>query len=334
MSEKLQPIQEWHNVDAHVFENEILTQYKPAILRGLVKQWPVVQQALQSPEAVCKYLRGLDNGTDVDAITVPPDEKLRIFYQKNMDGFNFLQSRIPVSKVLDQMVSYAKLKNPPSIAAQSAPTPSCLPKFMHENMLPLLNGMVPPRIWIGNSIITPAHIDESHNIACSVAGRRRFTLFPPEQAPNLYLGPIDFNPTGSPISMVSLKEPDFERYPKFKEALAATQVAELEPGDAIFIPAVWWHHVESLEKINVLVNYWWKTSAGSPFACLLHCALSLNNMTPDLKQAWGALFNHFIFNPNENPLEHIPEHKRGVLGNPPPELVRNLKGWISGQLQG
>jgi quercetin dioxygenase-like cupin family protein len=33
--------------------------------------------------------------------------------------------------------------------------------------------------------------------------------------------------------------------------------AELSPGDAIFIPMGWFHHVEALERFNVLVNYWW-----------------------------------------------------------------------------
>jgi hypothetical protein len=333
MNETPHTIREWHQVDASLFENEIVTQYQPAILRGLVKNWPIVQQAERSPEAVCHYLRALDNGTDVDAITVPFAEKGCIFYRDDLSSFNFSRERMPVSKVLERILNYAKAAQPDSIAAQSALTPYCLPKFAIENQLPLLSGAVMPRIWIGNSIITPAHIDESHNIACVVTGKRRFTLFPPEQAPNLYLGPIDFNPTGSPISMVSLKNPDFERYPKFREALAAAYVADLEPGDALFIPAVWWHHVESIEKVNVLVNYWWKSAAGSPFASLMHCALNMNDLSPELKAAWGAVFNHFIFNAGTHPLEHIPEHKRGVLGNPPPELVKQLKAWLSGMLR-
>jgi len=60
-------------------------------------------------------------------------------------------------------------------------------------------------------------------------GRRRFTLFPPEQIANLYVGPLDFAPTGAAMSMVNLRNPDFARHPRFKEALAATQVAELGP---------------------------------------------------------------------------------------------------------
>ena len=87
----------------------------------------------------------------------------------------------------------------------------------------IVDDNVLPRIWLGNRITTPTHLDEWNNIGCVVAGRRRFTLFPPEQIANLYIGPLDFAPTGAPMSLVSLRNPDFERYPKFREALAAAQ---------------------------------------------------------------------------------------------------------------
>ena len=41
-------------------------------------------------------------------------------------------------------------------------------------------------------------------------------------------------------------------------------VAELAPGDALFIPTLWWHHVESLDQqLNCLVNYWWNGAIGT-----------------------------------------------------------------------
>ena len=63
--------------------------------------------------------------------------------------------------------------------------------------------------------------------------------------------------------MVHVSAPDFDRFPRFAAALDAAEEAELSPGDAIFIPKHWFHHVEALDLFNVLVNYWWDASETS-----------------------------------------------------------------------
>ncbi len=72
------------------------------------------------------------------------------------------------------------------------------------------------------------------------------------------------------MSLVQLHAPDFDRFPRFREALDAAVTAELEAGDAIYIPPLWWHHVQSLEPFNLLVNYWWHALPG-----ILRCTRSL-----------------------------------------------------------
>jgi oxalate decarboxylase/phosphoglucose isomerase-like protein (cupin superfamily) len=339
MNPQLQQIPEWHDVDTKTFKEEITTQYRPAVLRGIARHWPVVQQALKSPESLCRYLNAFDSGKQVEVLMIPPDAKGRIFYKDDLNGFNFLRNQLPVSAVIDQIARYSHFPNPPSVAVQSALIEDCLPGFSSENELAVLDKSVLPRIWIGNAITTPAHIDESNNIACVVSGKRRFTLFPPDQVSNLYLGPVDFTPTGSPISMVAFSDPDFKRFPRFKDALAAAQVAELEPGDAIYIPTLWWHHVESLQQLNILVNYWWKASTASAektssaFDCLLHCLLNMKDLAPEQREAWGAMFNHYLFNTKDDPAEHIPVNKRGVLGKLSPEQAQEIKAWLVRRIQ-
>ena len=171
-------------------------------------------------------------------------------------------------------MKYTAGPNPPSVAVLSASVADCLPGFADENVLTALDKSVSPRIWMGNTITIPAHMDEPNNIACVVSGKHSVTLFPPDQLANLYIGPLEFTPAGAPISMVS-PDADFERFPRYRDALAAAQVAELEPGDALYIPAVWWHQVESVGKINILINYWWG-SCGTwvePTAPLIACCI-------------------------------------------------------------
>ena len=199
------------------------------MLRGLVKDWPAVQAALTAPANLGRYLAAFDNGNPVDAILMPPEAGGRIAYNEAMDGFNFVRNRLPVSTILEQLARYAQFEDPPAVAVQSALLSDSLPGFAAENRLAVLDPAVEPRIWIGNRVTVPAHFDESYNLACVVAGKRRFTLFPPEQVANLYVGPLDFAPTGAAMSMVHFAAPDFRKFPRFKDALAAASVAELAP---------------------------------------------------------------------------------------------------------
>lgn len=114
---------------------------------------------------------------------------------------------------------------------------SFLPGFRQHN--PLALGVEEPlaSIWIGNRSRIAAHHDVPDNLACVAAGRRRVTLFPPDQIGNLYVGPLDFTPAGQAVSLVDFAEPDLDRFPRFARAMASAQVAELGPGDAVFIPS-------------------------------------------------------------------------------------------------
>ncbi len=301
MEPQVRPIRELHGVDARTFREEVATRYEPAVLRGVVADWPAVRAARESPALFCTYLAERDSGAAVDALRTPPSAKGRIFYNEALTGFNFDRERVTISQVLERIVKYAAMGNPPAVAAQSASIAECLPAFAADNVLTLLHPSVRGRIWLGSAVVTPAHFDESSNVACVVAGRRRFTLLPPAQVANLYIGPLDFAPTGTPISLVSFREPDFARFPRFREAIAASLVAELEPGDAIYIPPLWWHHVESLERLNALVNYWWKgepdapAEAPSAFDCLHRSVETFRHASPEQRAAWDALFGHFVF---------------------------------------
>src|SRR5262245_61462176 len=213
----MKPIREFSSPDDDVVRRDVFTSGQPAVLRGFVRRWPIVEAGANSPTAVLESLHRFDNGTPVDAIMTPPEVEGRVFYNDAMTGFNFVRNRLPVSAIAEQVMRYSAFPRAPAVAAQSALIRDCLPGFSTENGLTVLDDSVLPRIWLGNSITTPTHLDEWHNIGCVAAGRRRFTLFPPEQVTHLYIGPLDFAPTGAPMSLVRLHAPDFERFPKFRE---------------------------------------------------------------------------------------------------------------------
>jgi hypothetical protein len=323
-----QQVREWRDIDLAAFKNEVLPENKPAVLRGLLKDWPAVQAGLNSDRALCDYIRQFDCGRPVETLMGDASIGGRFFYTDDLAGVNFVRKFENISSTLESLLVHCDDPNPPAIFIQSASVPEFLPKFADENAIALADPAAIPRIWVGNSISVATHYDISDNIACVVAGRRRFTLFPPEQIRNLYVGPIHFTLAGQPVSMVSLDQPDLIRYPRFEQALAAAQVAELEPGDAIFIPYFWWHNVKSLEKFNVLVNYWWdgaKLKFGSPYDCLLHGFLTLRQLPANQRAAWRAVFDHYVFQTDADPVAHLPPERRGALGEMTPELAAHIK---------
>ncbi|MFL6550400.1 MAG: cupin-like domain-containing protein [Povalibacter sp.] len=327
MSDIVSKTREWRHVDAATFHTEIVPLAQPAVLKGLIAHWPAVKQGLSSHHALANYLRALDHGEQIDTFNGDPQIRGRFFYQPDVQGVNFERRKRSLTELIDDVLGQATVPEPRSVYAGSVTLPQVLPEFGSQNALTLLPASVMPRIWIGNAITVPAHYDLSANIACVVGGRRRFTFFPPEQLVNLYVGPLDFTLAGQPVSMVDIEAPDLDRYPRFAEAREHAQYAELEPGDAVFVPHLWWHHVKSLDVFNVLVNYWWddaKPWAGSPFEALVHGLLAIRELPEPQRRAWRLMFDHYVFRMGEDPAAHLPPQSLGVLG----PLTSDLAGRI------
>lgn len=332
----MQKIKEWHNVDRSVFENEIFPGNRPAVLKSLFREWPAVQASAQSPAEMASYLKRFDTGGAVNALVGPPQIDGRFFYSEDLKGFNFEARRVSISSALDTLVSMAQDKEPPAIAVQAIPVPDIVPKFREDNPMPLLDSHIAPRIWLGNRTTIATHFDNNHNIACVVSGSRRFTVFPPEQVGDLYIGPLLRTPGGSPISMVDLRKPDYSKYPRFRQALESAQEAVLEPGDAIFIPILWWHGVESLGPLNILVNYWWNDAASGndkPFLSLVHSILLLSRLPAEQRESWRSLFDYFVFQTDGDPGAHLPPAAQDLQRTLAPEEREQIKALLAEHLK-
>lgn len=307
----------------------------PLVLRGLADQWPLIEKARASSAAACDYLLEYYTGEPVTTFTAPAGAAGRIFYTDGLTEKNFEQAREPLDDVLSKLLESESAPDAPTIYVGSRVMDQYLPGLGEENSLPL--GEVKPsvRIWIGNRTTVAAHYDVLENVACVCAGRRRFTLFPPEQLRNLYIGPVDFTPAGQSISLVDLDDPDFDKFPRFAEALEHARVAELEPGDAIYIPAMWWHAVQGLEKFNILINHWWRDVPdymGAPGDALLHAMLSIRDLPREQRDAWQVFFNHYVFEADDEVAEYIPLSRRGVLGRLDDETARRIRALLRNNL--
>jgi hypothetical protein len=319
---------------------ELLAGQRPTILRGVARDWPVVRAGLESAAAAMDYLKQFEAGRPVTAYTGAPEIGGRFFYNDEVTGLNFDAARVPLGEFLDRVAAHLDDAAPPSFYIGSTDLDLYLPGLRAANDLALNDPMFaanPPvvSIWIGNRTTATAHYDMSNNIAVCVAGRRRFTLFPPDQIANLYPGPLEPTPGGQVVSMVDFRDPDFEAFPRFRQALAAGRVAELDPGDMLFYPALWWHHVEALDGFNILINYWWNTVPtfmDTPQNTLLHALLSLRDRPEAEKAAWRALFDYYVFGPANQAGAHLPEHARGNLAPMDEMKARRLRAQLLNKL--
>jgi hypothetical protein len=294
----------------------LLTATEPYVLRGIAASWPYVRAARESQQAASRYLCRFYTGEPVVAYLGPPEIRGRYGYTPDLAGFKFASMNARLDLVLEELDDHRNDAEPPACYVGSTAVDRYLPGFRGENDLDLGQRDPLVSIWIGNRTRIAAHYDFPDNVAVVAAGRRRFTLFPPGQLANLYVGPLDFTPAGQAVSLVDFHEPDLERHPRFAEALRHAQVAELEPGDAIFIPSMWWHHVEALEAYNTLVNYWWTRTPrwmGTPSTALQHAILSIRALPPEQRAAWQEAFRHYVFEADGQEAAHIPEHARRIL---------------------
>ena len=319
-------------IPAQVFESEV-----PLVLKGLVADWPVVEACRASIVSAANYFREFWSGEPVTVYLAEPDVDGRYFYNDDYTEFNFKAGTAPLNMVFQKLAEQAEVDSPQAIYVGSTNVDRWLPGFRGQNDIDVPGNDTLVSFWLGNRTRVSAHFDFPDNVACVAAGRRRFTLFPPEQLPNLYVGPLDLTPSGQAISVVDLKNPDFERFPRFREALASALSCELETGDAIFIPSMWWHHVESLSSFNLLVNYWWCNSPaamGAPTHALMHAILSLRDMSQRQRDIWRLFFDHYVFSADDSAFEHIPESGRGCLAPLDDEAATRLRAYLADRLKG
>jgi hypothetical protein len=287
----------------------------PIVLPGLAADLPITRAARRF-DSLAAYLHGFDSGATAQAFVGAPAIGGRYAYGDQPDGFNFARETLSLGPVLERIQAGMQDSTAPSVYCGSLPAEDHFPGLAEANPLPIVPAGVRPRLWIGNASTVACHYDRFDNLACAIAGTRRFTLYPPDAIGDLYVGPIDHTMAGQPISLAAGAAPDDPRYPRFAAARARAIPVTLAPGDALYLPKLWWHQVEATDPFNLLLNYWWDAFADgpdSPYTALLLAMTSLVERPPAERAAWRAFFDHYAFRPDGHPLAHLPPERHGIL---------------------
>ena len=319
-------------VDRATFEAEVVAGEVPVVLKGQIADWPALAHA--TPDALCSWLKPFANDEPVE--TWFGDARIggRFAYTADVGGFNFERRQLGFGAALDAILS----ETDRTVFAGAVPLPRVLPDLLAATPMPLLDPDEErlTSLWIGNGSRTIAHWDLPRNLACVIAGRRRFVVLPPDQLRNLYVGPIETTLAGQPASLVDFETPDFAAHPKFRDAIPQARVADLDPGDVLYLPSMWWHYVVST-GFGAQINFWWREATAhmaTPLFALYHALLNVRDLPPAERAAWKAHFDHYVFGVNGDPAAHIPEGARGLLGPMTPELSVNLRKFLIQTLGG
>ena len=337
------PVEEIQPTTRARFDAEFRPHHRPYVIRGMARDWPVVaaqraskgvNEALdQLPNTVLGMIEALDTGTPTDIMVAPPDAAGRFFYSADLTGFNFQRQRGSLSQLAHLLRTLANDPAPPGVYAGATAARTHLPGFEERHPFPLVDtgDGATTRIWLGNATQIATHFDLSDNFAVVALGQRRFTLFPPEAVGDLYVGPLDVTLAGQPVSLVDPLAPDLARFPRFAAAQAVAQYADLAPGDAIYIPTLWWHHVAASAPVNMLVNYWHNDAPrGGGFLALVHAIMAIRDQPEPQRAAWRAWFEHMVFSADApRSADHIPAPARGVTGAPSPERDAHIARFIA-----
>jgi hypothetical protein len=297
-------------LDEASFRREIVEPCSPVVLRQVCGGWPVREAAAHSADSLADYLRAHDSGHSAEAFHGAPAIAGRYHYGENLEGFNFERERLTLSEAISKIAQCAAEPERGTLYMGSLRASRHLPGFATENRLPFLSSDIEPRVWIGNASLVSCHYDTFDNLACVVAGLRRFTLYPPDAIGDLYVGPIDHTMAGPPVSLAAGSAPSDVRYPRFAAARERAITVELMPGDALYLPKLWWHQVEATEPVNLLVNFWWdafRAGSDAPNSTMMLAMIAIAERPEPERAAWRAFFDHYVFRPHGHPLAHLPE---------------------------
>jgi Cupin-like domain len=219
-----------------VTEQELLQDYylanRPVIITDLASDWPALKKwtpdyfkaHFGDVEVEVQYGRGADPNYEQNKLT--------------------LRRKIRLADFVDDVQRAGSTNDMYMTANNEALKTGPLASLVHD--IGALPGyLVPERLqqeaflWFGPAgTVTPLHHDAVHLLHLQIVGRKRWRFISPMQTPYVY----NYNQV---FSQVNLEEPDLARHPLFAQATILDAV--VEPGEAIFLPLAWWHHVRSLD---------------------------------------------------------------------------------------
>ncbi|XP_024520770.1 jmjC domain-containing protein D isoform X3 [Selaginella moellendorffii] len=236
----------------------------PVVFPGILRQWPAFERWNPATggvehlkeiagEPLVQAMVSTDGSTffgDIrshERVALPFREYLDMVLSPGEHNDHFYLAQVPIC-VKDST------EKPPLASLESEIS---LPEFLDEDAVSNIN------LWMSStSSRSSIHYDPYHNVLGVVTGQKKVTLWPPDAAPYLYPKPLYGE--ASNHSEVNFVEPDYQKYPRFRDASKHSRVLVVDAGSAVFIPEGWFHQVDSA-ALTIAVNFWWASKQSCAF---------------------------------------------------------------------
>lgn len=234
-------IHEYEEPSMESFYRDIFSPKRPAVLKGCISHWRAL-----------KLWKNLDYLNKVaGSRTVPIEIGSRYteedWTQHLVNFSEFVQKHISMkSEKIGYLAQHQLFEQIPELKDDFAIPEYCNFSENEEAEQPDIN------VWFGpGGTVSPLHFDPKNNLLCQVFGYKRVILYHPDDSANLY--PYDTRLLNN-TAQVDPTNPDYEKWPRFSQAKG--MMCYLKPGEMLYIPPKWWHHVTALTP-SFSISFWW-----------------------------------------------------------------------------
>lgn len=276
----------------------------PFVVRGGASDWPAVKRWTASylreslaghhvNVAVTPY-GNADAPTDQDGhlIFAKPHEEEQLF-SSFLDYLTSQELSSHSSPESRGEVRYAQTQND-NLRNEYSSLYSQVPPSIPFARIALQNEPDAVNLWIGSSAsVTALHRDNYENVYVQVAGRKHFVLLPALCQPCVNEQELEPASYVREARGLRLQKEDGDKVPfatwdpdnptirstKYSHLARPLRVT-LEPGDMLYLPAMWYHKVSqscSEEGICVAINYWYDMEFSGSLYSLVSLVRTLGN---------------------------------------------------------
>jgi len=228
------------------FERDYLARGLPVVLTGYTtKKWPLMRLSREELKNVLGTAQGVVVNED---------------YIKDSASLKRGTIAMTYAEFIDRLDSNPLSKSGVPLYMANSPVPESLYPFIEYPPYYPREVYQVPKLWLGAAgTYSGLHRDGTDNLYVQVWGRKRFLLASPDQWRCFYTWSTDLK-GGLEGCDVDPENPDLKKFPLFAQAHIVK--VDLGPGDMLYLPEGWFHHVRSLE-LSLSINFWPRVARGA-----------------------------------------------------------------------